>query len=154
MHTDNAQKRGKPFPLGNRSGKGRPVGSRNKATLLLKEMMEGEAPAVGRKLIELVQKGVMPAIKIYMDRVYPLQRERPVALDLPKIVTADDLRAAHATVVKEMALGNITPTEAERVTNVLEFRRKSIETEDLARGLAEVRAELRELKEIHERRAA
>jgi hypothetical protein len=117
-------------------------------------MMEGEAPAVGRKLIELVQKGVMPAIKIYMDRVYPLQRERPVALDLLKIVTADDLRAAHATVVKEMALGNITPTEAERVTNVLEFRRKSIETEDLARGLAEVRAELRELKEIHERRAA
>ena len=116
--------------------------------------MEGEAPAVGRKLIELVQKGVMPAIKIYMDRVYPLQRERPVALDLLKIVTADDLRAAHATVVKEMALGNITPPEAERVTNVLEFRRKSIETEDLARGLAEVRAELRELKEIHERRAA
>ena len=154
MEDDATCKRGKPFAPGNRSGKGRPVGSRNKATLLLKEMMEGEAPAVGRKLIELVQKGVMPAIKIYMDRVYPLQRERPVALDLLKIVTADDLRAAHATVVKEMALGNITPTEAERVTNVLEFRRKSIETEDLARDLAEVRAELRELKEIHERRAA
>src|ERR1035441_10405728 len=114
MEDDATCKRGKPFAPGNRSGKGRPVGSRNKATLLLKEMMEGEAPAVGRKLIELVQKGVMPAIKIYMDRVYPLQRERPVALDLPQIVTADDLRAAHATVVKEMALGNITPTEAER----------------------------------------
>ena len=151
---DTTQKRGKPFAVGNRLGKGRPPGRRNKAMLLLEEIMEGEAPAAGRKFMELVGKGVMPAIKMYMDRMYPLQRDRPVQLPLPTIVTADDLRAAHAVVVNEMALGNITPTEAERVTNVLEFRRKSIETEDLARDLAEVRAELGELKEIHERRAA
>src|ERR1039458_8328170 len=75
---DTTQKRGKPFAVGNRLGKGRPPGRRNKAMLLLEEIMEGEAPAAGRKFMELVGKGVMPAIKMYMDRVYPLQRDRPV----------------------------------------------------------------------------
>ena len=46
MHTDNAQKRGKPFPLGNRSGKGRPVGSRNKTTLMLEQLLDGEGEAI------------------------------------------------------------------------------------------------------------
>src|ERR1039457_6264321 len=69
MHTDNAQKRGKPFALGNRSGKGRPVGSRNKAKLLLEAMMEGGAVAVGQKFMELVQNGNVPVMKSEERRV-------------------------------------------------------------------------------------
>jgi len=105
------------------------------------------------KVNEMALEGAPFAVKLCMERIYPPRRERRLKLDLPEILTVDDLRAAHATVVKEMALGNITPTEAARVTSVLEFRRL-IETEDLARGWAEVRAELEELKESYERRAA
>ena len=153
MQDDVTQKRGKPFVLGNRSGKGRPTGSRNKVTLACEELLEGAAKEITLKVIEMALEGAPFAVKLCMERIYPPRRERRLKLDLPEILTVDDLRAAHATVVKEMALGNITPTEAARVTSVLEFRRL-IETEDLARGWAEVRAELEELKESYERRAA
>jgi hypothetical protein len=127
MHTDNAQKRGKPFPLGNRSGKGRPVGSRNKAKLLLEAMMEGGAVAVGQKFMELVQNGNVPVMKMYMDRIYPVQRERLVHLDLPEIVTADDVTTAIGIVIKQVALGKITPAEGERMTHLVESQGKVME---------------------------
>jgi len=40
------RKRGKPFAVGNRSGKGRPPGSRNKTTLMLEQVLDGEGEAI------------------------------------------------------------------------------------------------------------
>jgi len=48
------QQRGVPFKPG-RSGNpnGRPAGSRNKATLAIESLLEGEAEALARKVVEL-----------------------------------------------------------------------------------------------------
>ena len=46
MEDDATCKRGKPFAPGNRSGKGRPVGSRNKTTLMLEQLLDGEGEAI------------------------------------------------------------------------------------------------------------
>jgi hypothetical protein len=40
------RKRGKPFAPGNRVGKGRPPGSRNKTTLMLEQVLDGEGEAI------------------------------------------------------------------------------------------------------------
>ena len=47
------KKRGKPFAIGNRSGKGRPVGSRNKVTLALEQLLAGD----GKKILRKVDPG-------------------------------------------------------------------------------------------------
>ncbi|HYY36241.1 MAG TPA: DUF5681 domain-containing protein, partial [Xanthobacteraceae bacterium] len=47
---------------------GRPFGSRNKATVLMQNLLEGEAEAIGRKAIEMAKGGDMAAIRVCMDR--------------------------------------------------------------------------------------
>ncbi len=151
---DTPRKRGRPFKSGNQFGKGRSAGSRNNATLALEQILEGEGEAVARKLIQGAKKGDPTCIRLCMDRLYSPRRERSVNLDLPEIYTADHLPAAFRTVMRALAQGDITTDQADRITRLLEFGRKSIETEDLARGLAEMRVELQELRENYERRAA
>jgi hypothetical protein len=43
---DTLRKRGKPFEPGRRSSKGRPPGSRNKTTLMLDQLLDGEGEAI------------------------------------------------------------------------------------------------------------
>jgi Family of unknown function (DUF5681) len=50
---------------------GRPHGSRNKATMLMQNLLEGEAEAIARKAIEMAKDGDMAAIRVCMDRLAP-----------------------------------------------------------------------------------
>jgi hypothetical protein len=145
-------KRGRPFAPGNHAGKGRPPGSRNKVPLGCQQVIEGALEPIFAKMIEMAKKGDPVGLKLFM--AYVMRWDRAVRLDLPEITTAEDVGTAQSSVLKEMALGNITPGEAEHVMNVIEFRRKGIETGDLAKGLAEVREEIQGLKENDERLAA
>jgi hypothetical protein len=66
-----ARTRGKPFQLGN---SGRPSGSRNKATLALEALLDGEAEALTRKAIEMALEGDTTVMRLVMDRIYRLGR--------------------------------------------------------------------------------
>jgi hypothetical protein len=46
---------------------GRPRGSRNKTTVLLQNLLEGEAEEIARKAIEMAKAGDMGAIRVCMD---------------------------------------------------------------------------------------
>src|ERR1035438_3799226 len=75
MEDDATCKRGKPFAPGNRSGKGRPTGSRNKVTLACEDLLEGEAGAITHKVIEMAKEGDHVAMKLCMERIYPPRRQ-------------------------------------------------------------------------------
>src|SRR5579862_8797596 len=66
---------GRPFQPGN---PGRPKGARNKASLMLERMFHGEAEEIGRKAIELAKDGTLGAVKLVIDRAYPVPRSRSV----------------------------------------------------------------------------
>ena len=53
---------------------GRPRGARNRSTVLLQNLLEGEAEAITRKVIDLAKSGDMTAIKLCMDRLAPPRR--------------------------------------------------------------------------------
>jgi AcrR family transcriptional regulator len=72
-------------------------------------------------------------------------KDRPVRLNLPAIKTARDVLVAHAAAIQAMAAGQITPGEAATVVNVLEAKRKAIET-------VEIEARLSKLEQAGERR--
>lgn len=154
MQNDAPRKRGRPFTPGNRFGKGRPAGSRNKVTLACEHLLQGEGEAVVRTMIQRAKKGDPTCMRLSVDRIYPIRKESPIDLDLPEIRTAEDLALAYRVGMGAVAEGRITSDQAESLTRSLEFGRKVIETEELARGLAEVRAEVQEMKEYDERRAA
>jgi hypothetical protein len=131
--------RGRPFEVGNRYGKGRPAGSRNKATLALEDMLDGEAAGIISKAIELAQAGEGVALRLCMDRLIPPRRERAVRLQLPSnITTAKGISQAMAAVLKAVAQGEITPGEGVQIAEVLEIHRKTTETLEVESRLSEL----------------
>jgi Family of unknown function (DUF5681) len=62
---------------------GRPRGSRNKTTVLMQNLLEGEAEAIGRKAIEMAKGGDMAAIRVCMDRLAPARRGAAISCELP-----------------------------------------------------------------------
>jgi hypothetical protein len=134
------------FEKGNSFGEGRQKGSRNKATLLLDEIGSDGAADLIQMVKGKAADGDLRAAAILLARLWPSGRDRPVALDLPPIETALDISRAHAAVVAQLAAGEITPDEANRVSDVLENQRRIFETSDLEKRLQAVEAMTRNLQ--------
>ena len=133
---NNAKKtRGRPFRIGN---PGRPVGSRNRATLAAERLLAGESEALTRKVIEIALAGDTTALRLCLERILPPAKSRPIKIALPPIETGADVLKAQAAAIRAMSCGGITPDEAATIAGVLEARRKAIETADLERRLIAV----------------
>ena len=101
--------------------------------------MDGESEAIIRKVIELALSGDERALRLCMERLIPPCRERVVQLKLPPhITTPGGVAKAVAAILTAAAKGEVTPGEAVQLANVLEVRRKTIETEELNRRLTEL----------------
>ncbi|MGA3077815.1 MAG: hypothetical protein ABSG56_29565 [Bryobacteraceae bacterium] len=152
MSSNRPTKRGKPFELGNHSGKGRPPGSGNKSNLALEEMFDGKREILTRKMFELAQEGRPWALKFCMERIFARLPEKPMNLQLPKIHTREDLVQAYQEVVQAAAEGRMTSEQAERMTTVLVSGQKFIENDELSLEVQALKKEVQELKEeIHAR---
>jgi len=109
---------------------GRPQGSRNKATLAMEALMDGEVESITRKAIDLALEGDTTALRLCLERILPPRKSRPVNIALPEVKTADGVAEAQAAVVQAVADGELTPEEGSTITGILEARRKAIETQD------------------------
>jgi hypothetical protein len=143
--------RGRPFAPGN---PGRPKGARNRATVAVEAMLDGEAEAITRVAIDLAKTGDAVALRLCMDRIAPPRRDRPVMVELPKIDTAADVVAALAATLTAMAEGDLTPSEAATVAGVLEAKRKAIETVELEQRVAALEGGRRDEVAAHPHRHA
>jgi hypothetical protein len=123
--------RGRPFEPGNRYGKGRPKGSRNKTTVIAQQILDQYAESLISQGIILAGKGNAPLVKLFLEHILPVRRDNPVRLKLPEIETVRDLGSAGSVIVKNVASGKITPQEADKITDVLEKHRKGLETAEL-----------------------
>lgn len=130
------KQRGRPFKKGSSGNpNGKPKGSLNKTTLMMRAMLESEAEKITRKAIDLAKAGDLAAMKLIFERLLPPRKDSPLALHLPKITKAEDVIFAFDSIRAEMADGNITPLEAETLCSLLEYSRKAIETTQLAQKL-------------------
>ncbi|HEV2508632.1 DUF5681 domain-containing protein [Bosea sp. (in: a-proteobacteria)] len=124
----------KPGQSGNPAGK--PKGARHKVTLAIEALLEGEAEKLTKKAITLAMAGDITALRLCMDRLAPVRRDRPVTFDLPKIETADDLPKATQAIMEAVAGGELTPSEAAELGKLVDAHAKAIEVTDLHRRLA------------------
>ena len=131
------KQRGKPFAKG-KSGnpQGRPQGARNKATLLVEQLFENEAEALGRRAIELAKLGHPMMLKLALDRLAPPRRDRPVLFRLPKLETAADAAKASAALVEAVAAGDLTPSEAAELGKLVETYLRALGATDFEARLA------------------
>lgn len=128
---------GKPFEPG-RSGNpnGRPKGARNRSTQVLETILDGESEALTRRAIELALDGDTVALRMCLDRLMPIRKDRPVTFALPEIETAADLTKATQALMQGVADGEITPSEAAELSKLVDAHVKAIEAVDFAGRLA------------------
>ncbi|HLY17193.1 MAG TPA: DUF5681 domain-containing protein [Bryobacteraceae bacterium] len=98
---------------------GRPAGSRNKGTLFVEAMREGEGEAITRQIIESALAGNPFAQRIVMERMYPAPKERLINLPLPDIQTVEDARAALVLIFMAVGEGKITPGEGVKLAAIV-----------------------------------
>ena len=81
---------------------GRPVGARNRATVAAEALVDGDAEAPTRKVLELTHKGDYCACVSIVSSRY-------VNFKLPPLHSAEDAAMAMSAVTAAVAAGEITP---------------------------------------------
>lgn len=108
-------------------GPGRPKGSRNKVTLAIENMMEGEAETITRHCIDLAKRGDPTAMRIVMDRIAPVRKGRPI----PKLEKRDGETSIEA-LLRAVLDGEISPDEGREVVGLIESAARVAATQVLA----------------------
>jgi hypothetical protein len=99
-------------------------------------MLEGEAEALTRKVIDLALEGNLAAIRLCFERILPPRRDRTVAFDLPTIQSAADGLSASSAVLTACAAGTLSPGEAADVMGLIQTHLRAIELTQIEAGMA------------------
>jgi hypothetical protein len=124
--------RGRPFKKGNL---GRPLGSRNRQTLALEAILEGEAELILNKVVGMALKGNWNALKLCVDRILPVRHDRSISFDIPPLNSASDGASALAAVVAAIASGNMTANEGLSVAQVIGIACRGLEARDVEKRI-------------------
>jgi hypothetical protein len=129
---------GQFLPGASGNPQGRPLGSRNRASLLMEDLLDGRAKALTEKAIEKALAGGVFALRLCLDRMMPVRRQRSLTLRLAAPATAQDIAGGFASMVEALAHGELTPTKTSALAELSESARRALETTDLARRAASV----------------
>jgi hypothetical protein len=136
------QVRGRPFEPGNKQGRGRPKGSRNKTVSPARALLNEYALPLTRTCIGQAMQGDPSAMRLCMQHIYPPLQDRSIRMGLSGIRSAADLDKAAENVTHAVGRGKITPTEGGRVMSILAGRSRIIETAQLDRRLSNLEERL------------
>jgi hypothetical protein len=114
---------------------GRPKGARNKKTLAVESLLEGQAEALTQTAISKALEGDSVALKLCMDRIAPAPKDNTVQFALTSMVTASDASAAAGSVLSAVSSGELTPIEATRVMGLIDSFRRTLELTDIENRL-------------------
>jgi hypothetical protein len=110
---------------------GRPAGSRNNATLACEALLEGQAEALTQKAVDMALAGDPVALRICLERICPVRKDRAVRFPLPPITSARDAADIAAAIAQAVAAGQLTPSEAAELGKVIEIYVKAYQTAEL-----------------------
>lgn len=135
------KQRGRPFPRGQSGNpRGRPAGARNRTTIAVEALLDGEAERLTRKAVALALKGNVACLRLCLDRIVPPRRDRPVNFTIPELNSAADASKAMAAITAAVACGDLTPTEAGELSKLVEGYVKAIEVTEIERRLRALEA--------------
>ena len=110
---------------------GRPKGSRNRATLAIESLLEGQAEALTQTAVTRALEGDSIALRLCMERIAPASKDKPVIFGLPKMKSAVDASEAAAGVLTAVSEGDLTPIEATRVMGLIDSYRRALELTEI-----------------------
>lgn len=120
--------------------KGKPKGARNKATLMALAVLEKDVEAIANKVVDAALGGDLQAARFILERLIPPAKERPIHVKLPDIENILAINLAHQEIMMLVGQGDLLLTEATILSNLLEQKRKAIETQELEQRIANLEA--------------
>ena len=132
-----------PFQKG-QSGNpaGRPRGALNRATALTQNLLSEYAESIAIKVIELAMQGDRTAVRVCMDRLAPVIKHQPIAVELPPIEKPADSVEAAASIAAAVAAGDLTATEAAELAKVVEVYVRALESRGFNERLSKLEKEI------------
>lgn len=127
---DSGRKSDGTFAPGNKMG-GRTPGSRNKTTLAIEALLDGEHEALTRAAIKKALEGDTTALRLCLDRLAPPRKDSPVSFELPPVRSIEDAVEASSALLTAVAAGEVTPDEAGRVMALLSSHKTLVESGEL-----------------------
>ena len=119
---------------------GRKKGSRNKTTLAIEELLDGQAEAITQKAVDMALAGDATALRLCIERIAPARKDTAVSFDLPKIQSAHEASEAAAAVLTAVSNGELTPVEGASVMGLVESYRRVLETSEFEARIAALEA--------------
>ena len=116
---------------------GRKAGVPNKATSEIRALAREHGPDALKELARLAneaqsEQARISACNALIDRGYGRsQASQLIEIELPDISKIDGITSALSAIVRATATGQITPSEAQALSSVIETQRKAIETVEL-----------------------
>lgn len=105
------------FLPGNR---GRPPGTKHRLTRALDAPLNASGEALVRKVIDLALAGDTAALRMCMDRIFPVPKGRTVHIDLPVLRTARDALEAKAHIVEAASCGDLDLEQAGELARLVD----------------------------------
>ena len=119
---------------------GRPKGSRNKTTIAIESLLQGQAEALTQTAVQKALEGDSMALRLCMERIAPAPKDQPVAFSLPKMNNAMDASEAARSVLTAASEGELTPVEATRVMGLIDSYRRTLELTEIEQRLQALEA--------------
>jgi hypothetical protein len=117
-------------------------GTRHRATRLAEALFDGQAEALVQKVISMALSGDQTALRLALERLCPPRRDRPVAIDMPRIERPADLVAAASSITTATVTGQITPQEGSDLVRLVEGTARAIEVHELAERIDRLEAQM------------
>ena len=114
---------------------GRPRGSRNKATIAIESLLQGQGEALTQTAINKALEGDSIALRLCMERIAPAPKDQPISFRLPSIKGALDASKAAGSVLSAVSNGELTPIEATRVMGLIDSYRRTLEVTEIGQRL-------------------
>ena len=120
---------------------GRPKGLRNKSTIAIESLLQGQAEALTQTAVKKALEGDSMALRLRMERIAPAPKDQPVSFSLPKMNNSLEASGAAGSVLTAVSKGQLTPIEATSVMELIDSYRRTLE-------LTEIEERLRALEAI------
>ena len=119
---------------------GRPKGSRNKATIAIESLLQGQAEVLTQTAVTKALEGNTVALRLCMERIAPAPKDHPVSFSLPNMNNALDASEAAGSILTAVSEGELTPTEATRVMGLIDSYRRTLELTEIEERLQALEA--------------
>ena len=114
------------------------AGAFNRATMLARSLLAGEAEALTRKAVEMALGGDVVALRLCIERLVPVARHEPSlkGIDLPGMTGARDLPLLTAAILRAALDGKVALADVPAVLKIVEVTAQSISVADHDERLA------------------